>query len=243
MAMTLSKQQKEILVGILLGDANLQTDNGGKTYRLRVLQSEQHREYVFHLYDIFKKFVNTPPKESVYFDKRTKRWYKRWSFATTQQSCFRFYGQQFYCYQSHSQSTHRLRCSQTGLKVGNSGVKIVPKRIDKWLTPRAFTYWYMDDGAQKWIGKSLGARLCTDNFTHQEVRNLAAILHTKYGIATSTQRKGKGLRIYIKSASYEILCRLTLPQLLPSMEYKFPRPKTLSSTNLITNAFTDPIIL
>ena len=37
MAITLSKKQKEILVGILLGDANLQTENGGKTYRLRVL--------------------------------------------------------------------------------------------------------------------------------------------------------------------------------------------------------------
>jgi hypothetical protein len=69
MTMTLSKQQKEILVGILLGDNNLQTDNGGKTYRLCVLQSEQHKEYVFHLYNIFKKFVNTPPKESVHFEK------------------------------------------------------------------------------------------------------------------------------------------------------------------------------
>ncbi len=95
--MTLSKQQREILVGILLGDANLQTDNGGKTYRLRVLQSKQDKEYLFHLYEVFKKFVKTPPKESIYFDKRTKRHYKRWSFATTQQSCFRLYGQQFYC--------------------------------------------------------------------------------------------------------------------------------------------------
>ncbi len=84
----------------------------------------------------------------------------------------------------------------------------------------------MDDGAQKWIGKSLGVRLCTDNFTFQEVRNLAILLHNKYGVVTSTQRKGKGLRIYIGSASFEILCRLILPQLLPSMEYKFPRPKT-----------------
>jgi hypothetical protein len=206
MAMTLSKKQKEILVGILLGDANLQTENGGKTYRLRVLQSEQHKAYLFHLYEIFKKFVSTPPKESTYLDKRTKRYYKRWSFATTQQSCFRFYGQQFYA----------------------SGVKIVPKRINKWLTPCAFTYWYMDDGAQKWIGKSLGVRLCADKFTFQEVRDLATLLHTKYGMATSTQKKGEGLRIYVKTSSYDILCTLVLPHLLPSMEYKFPRPKTAS---------------
>ncbi len=29
MAMTLSKKQKEVLIGILLGDANLKTENGG----------------------------------------------------------------------------------------------------------------------------------------------------------------------------------------------------------------------
>ena len=86
----------------------------------------------------------------------------------------------------------------------------------------------MDDGAQEWIGKSLGARLCTDNFTLQEVKNLETLLYNKYGINTSTRRKGKGSRIYIKSGFYEILRRLILPHLLPSMESKFPRPKTSS---------------
>ena len=71
MTITLSKQQKEILVAILLGDGNLETDNGGKTYRLGVLQSEQHKEYLFHLYEIFKKFL---PKESICFDKPRKRY-------------------------------------------------------------------------------------------------------------------------------------------------------------------------
>jgi hypothetical protein len=86
----------------------------------------------------------------------------------------------------------------------------------------------MDDGAQKWIGKSLGARLCTDDFTFQEVKNLATLLYDKYRINTSIQRKGKGLRIYIKSGSYKVLCKLIIPHLLPSMEYKFPRPNTSS---------------
>ncbi len=57
---------------------------------------------------------------------------------------------------------------------------------------------------------------------------LASLLYDRYGINTSTQIKGKGLRIYIKSGSYEVLCKLILPHLLPSMEYKFPRPKTAS---------------
>ncbi len=48
----LTTLQCEILVGILLGDASLQTESNGRTYRLRVLQSEEHKDYIFHLYDI-----------------------------------------------------------------------------------------------------------------------------------------------------------------------------------------------
>ncbi len=48
------------MIGILLGNASLQTFNNGITYRLRVLQKNQ--EYCKHLYNIFQNFVTTPPK-------------------------------------------------------------------------------------------------------------------------------------------------------------------------------------
>jgi hypothetical protein len=56
----LTNTQREVLIGILLGDANLQTFNNGITYRLRILQKNQ--EYSKHLYNIFQNFVTTPPK-------------------------------------------------------------------------------------------------------------------------------------------------------------------------------------
>ena len=54
-----------------------------------------------------------------------------------------------------------------------NGTKKVPKIIGKLLKLFfAFTYWYMDDGAQKWKGKSRGVRFCTDNFTFQHRERL-----------------------------------------------------------------------
>ena len=198
----LSAEQHQVLCGILLGDANLQTENNGRTYRLRVTQAAANKEYLFHLYKIFKVFVTTPPRLDTFFDERTKKHYQRWVFSTTQQSVFRFYGQQFYL------------CNR----------KVVPKRIGKCLSPRSLAYWYMDDGAQKWKGRSLGVRLCTDSFTDKEVKDLAKLLTDKYHLITSTEKKGKGLRIYISSHSYERLRLVIYNYLVPCMVYKFPTP-------------------
>lgn len=197
----LTQLQCEVLVGILLGDASLQTESNGKTYRLRVTQSQQHKEYLFHLYEIFKNLTTSPPKQYVFTDPRNPgKQYIRWSFSTTQQPCFRFYGQQFYAGEE----------------------KKVPKLIHRWLKVRSIAYWYMDDGAEKWKGKSLSVRFCTDNFVYQDVMRLAQVLQNKYGLKTSLQKKGKHWRIYISSYSYSTLENLIFSYFIPSMLYKFP---------------------
>ena len=202
----LTQIQREVLVGILLGDPSLQTFSNGKTYRLRVIQSEQHKEYLFHLYEIFKNLTLSPPKQYLWWDFRNPgKQYKRWSFSTTQQPCFRFYGQQFYAGKE----------------------KKVPKLIHRWLKDRSIAYWYMDDGAEKWKGKSLGVCFCTDNFENKEVFQLGQVLQKKLNLKTSLQRKGKGYRLYITTSSYTTLRDAILPYLVPSMLYKFPFPKEL----------------
>lgn len=201
----LSKTQCEVLVGILLGDASLQTESNGRTYRLRLVQSEEHKDYLFHLYDIFKNLTTSPPTRYSFVDSRNAgKVYSRWSFSTTQQACFRFYGQQFY----------------------EDKKKKVPNLIHKWLTPRSLAYWYMDDGAQKWKKKSLAVRLCTDNFSHNDVELLARTLSEKFSLKTSLQKKSLNWRIYISSSSYEILKELIFSYFLSSMVYKFPEKVT-----------------
>lgn len=197
----LTPLQCEVLVGILLGDASLQTESNGKTYRLRISQSEQHKDYVFHLYEIFKNLTASPPTPYIFTDPRNPgKKYSRWSFSTTQQVCFRFYGHQFYA----------------GEK------KKVPKLIHRWLTPRSIAYWYMDDGAQKWKGKSLAVRFCTDNFVYQDVKRLAQVLQDKYAVKASLQKKGLHWRIYISSYSYNTLKNLIFSYFIQSMLSKFP---------------------
>lgn len=201
----LNTLQCEILVGILLGDASLQTESNGKTYRLRISQSEDHKDYLFHLYDVFKNLTTSPPIRYEFGDPRKAgKKYFRWSFSTTQQDCFRFYGHQFY----------------------DGNKKKVARLIHKWLQPRSIAYWYMDDGAQKWKGKSLGVRFCTDLFLYKDVQLLAHVLSEKYYLKTSLQKKGCGWRIYISTKSYKILKKYIFSYLISSMLYKFPTEKT-----------------
>lgn len=197
----LSLIQHEVLVGTLLGDACLKPNKSKTKYKLSILQSLAHKEYVLHLYDIFKEFVITPPKEYVFTDKRSPgKVYTRWFFHTTSQACFKVYGNAFYC----------------------NNTKIVPKCINKWLTPRAIAYWYMDDGSQKWKTRSLGVRFCTDSFSKSQVEVLISILETKYNLKCSTQKKQEYLRIYISSKSHTVLTKLISHFIIPSMLYKFP---------------------
>ena len=255
----LSPVQREILVGTLLGDAHLRANKKKSKYQYVVLQSGAHKEYVFHLYEIFKNYTSTPPKEYTFKDKRFPgKLYTRWSFYTTYQECFRFYAHQFYTdvikedsFSSPQNDKYvekfffekKLKGSLLKKGILKKRVKniidkdkqegqidhivykkrkIVPKLIHKWLTPRAIAYWYMDDGAQKWKGRSLGVRFCTDNFSLSEIQTLAQVLILKYLLKISFQKKGTNSRIYVSSDSYKDMKNLIGDFLIKSMLYKFP---------------------
>src|SRR5437588_10628844 len=91
----LSQELRDALVGLLLGDACVETQNGGRTYRVKVEQSSQHREYVQHLHQLFGPWVLAPPRE-----KRCRASNgsvtTSWAFSTVSHGTFRFYAHQFY---------------------------------------------------------------------------------------------------------------------------------------------------
>lgn len=224
----LSPLQRQVLVGTLLGDAHLRANSKKTKYQYIVLQSGHHKEYVFHLYEIFKNYTSKPPKEYIFKDKRFPgKTYTRWSFYTLFQDCFRFYAHQFYKEILYEKNLHSL--SETldvrdikQNKVTYKRCKKVPKLIHKWLTPRAIAYWYMDDGAQKWKNKSLGVRFCTDRYNLSDIDRLLKVLREKYLLKSSIQKKGDFSRIYISSHSFVVLKNLIYVFLIPSMRYKFP---------------------
>lgn len=207
--MKLTQIQKDLLFGTLLGDGNLFTETHGRSWRYRAIHKSEHKDYLFHKYEILKPLCGTAPTQSFPFDERTKRTYQRWTFNTLQQSSLKFYGDMFYTFDPKNQTWY----------------KDVPLKVETFLTPRALAYFYMDDGALKWRGRSNAMRICTESFSTEGNFRLQNALQNKYGIETNrvkkTFRDGTfNYRISIPERSSEAFRKLISPYLVDCMKYK-----------------------
>lgn len=190
--------QREVIVGLLLGDACLETQNGGRTYRLKIEQSARHEAYIQHLYSLFEEWVLTPPGA------RSKRASNgtvttNIAFQTVSHGGFRFYAQQFYA----------------------DGRKRVPVLIDHWMTARALSYWFMDDGSLK-SNQSKGVILNTHCFEAQDVERLARCLSSRFGLEVAPRRQPDGAQLYVSGRSYEKFSSIIGPYVIQEMRYKLP---------------------
>jgi hypothetical protein len=196
----LRKKQKEILVGLLLGDACLETQNQGRTWRLKIEHSLKQKEYVDWLYEVFKGFVRTPPK--VIKKKIGRKEYLNYGFSTLSVGNLRFFGFQFY---------------------GKERKKRIPRIIKKLLTPLALAVWFMNDGSRKsnrhktYVLHSLG-------FEKEDLKVLQEAFKEKFGIETHCHIQKKyrkpRWRLYIASKSSRKFRDLIEPHILPMFKYK-----------------------
>ena len=194
----LNREQREILVGVLLGDAHLETQNNGSTYRLKIEQSIKHKSYVEHLYEIFNEWVNTPPKIRMRTGENGSL-HKMIGFQTYSHGAFRFYAHQFY----------------------TNKQKRIPPFIERWLTPKVLAYWYMDDGSCKWR-LSKAVILNTQCYRREEVQKLRLILKKKFDLESKERKQKEGYQICISGCSLEKFVKLVGNYLLQEMWYKIP---------------------
>lgn len=117
----LTLRQKQIIIGKLLGDGCLETTNG-QTCRLKIEHSYNQKEYVDWQYQELESIASSMPK--IKHQTVKGKVYDKYWFNTGYSSSLRFYWQQFY----------------------QKGRKVVPKLIERWLTPLALAVWFMDDG-------------------------------------------------------------------------------------------------
>ena len=193
--LSLNKPQREILVGLMLGDGHLETQNNGKTYCLKVEQSANKAEYVNWLHENFENFVLNKPK--IKDKERNGIVTKNIWFATLSHGSFRFYAQQFYV----------------------NGKKVIPKMIGKLLTPLGIAVWFMDDGSIK--SKFHKAKIInTQCFTKKEVLLLIKVLKDKFGINSKLREQKDGYQIYIFSESIDKFRKLIGKYVISSMKYK-----------------------
>jgi len=196
----LSPEQKDILIGLLLGDACLETQNKGQTYRLKIEQSRSHQAYVEHLYGLFAEWVPTPPRVKQVVSAAHQS--ENMTFQTVNHSAFRFYAHQFYI----------------------EGKKRVPELIHRWLTPQGLAYWFMDDGSIK-SKQSKAVIFNTQGFHRSEVERLIQVLQQLFSLQASVRNQKDGCQIYIAGGSYERFVELISPYLIAEMQYKLPPPR------------------
>ena len=191
----LNDKQREILVGLLLGDGHLETQNNGRTFRLKVGHSVQQTKYANWLYEQFKEWVLTPPQEKQ-VNINGKTFVNFW-FNTISCESFRFYGQQFY----------------RGRK------KIVPKMIDKLLTPKGLAVWFMDDGSLK-SKEHKAIILNTQCFTVSDIKILQKALVKNWDIESQQRKQKDGIQLLLTRDSAIRFAKTILPDLLPEFYYK-----------------------
>jgi recombination protein RecA len=213
----LNQEQKDLLFGSLLGDGNLNTETQGRTVRYRALQQEKQKDYLMHKYEVLKDLCDSPPIYGETYDPRTQKIYKRWFFNTRTETSLIFYGNLFYDYDPQSKKF----------------VKKVPLQVEKFLTPRAVAYWYMDDGSLKSKRRSNAMRISTEGFKPEEVSRLRNALRSNFNIETAAHKKHKtavvngvetkiyiGDLIYIPEKSSSAFRELIKPYLIDCMRYK-----------------------
>jgi len=199
----LTSIQWEASIGLMLGDASLQTQNKGKTYRMKFEWGDKNKDYLEHVYSLFDEWVlSTPHKKSKV--NINNNIVVNWGFQTISHSAFIPLGNLF-LFNKHKGVRENL--------------------INDFLTERGLAYWFMDDGGKldyNKNSKNKGLVLNTHSFSKEEVDKMSIELSNKFNLKTSVRlNKNKNI-IVIDSNSYNKFIDLTYSYIIPSMRYKLP---------------------
>jgi hypothetical protein len=192
----ISKREKEIILGSLLGDAYLAVMKN--SVRFEVSHSENQKEYIFWKYNELKKFVRAKPRRVIIWDKRYRKEYRQWRFRTQ--------GHEFFAY------LYSLFYSQRGKK-------FIPQEISLFLdSPLSLAVWFMDDGGRR--NDCYGMFLNTLSFTKKENELLRKCLKRNFFLDSRLHWVQDGYRLYIPSSEAKYFCELIYPYIIPAMRYK-----------------------
>lgn len=186
----LTEEQREVLVGTLLGDGCLAQH--GRFHRLHVKHRSAHEVLAEFKYEVFRDFISMPLH---HFSQRLgSEEFPCVQFATRTSPVFSEWHSRFYVDRR----------------------KTVPSEIGKDLSPLALAVWLMDDGSADYAGLTIQ----THSFCSEEVQRLAEVLQSKFGLATNMRRNKGAEVIYLRAESIPRLRKIVGPFILPEFGYK-----------------------
>jgi len=197
--LALTSRQREILVGLLLGDGHVEQSPSTPRARLKVEQRVSVREYVEWLYANFQDWVHRDIRTRTKFLKTTGRSYHYCEFTTYAHEELLPYRQLFYPH----------------------GKKVIPAEIESLLSPLGLAVWFMDDGSIK-SHECRGRIINTHSFSQEEVERLCLVLERKFQLQAWPRQQRDGVQIYISAKSADRFKQILMPHMLPVMYYKLP---------------------
>lgn len=190
---TLDPHLKMIVVGTLLGDANL--NRRGSNYRLLIKHGKSQRSLI----EWKRKQLDaiTGMKINEFSQEVKGKPYRFCQFVTL----------------THPAFTDLHRIFYRGRK------KIVPAHINELITdPLALAVWIMDDGAKAGAGMTIQ----THSFFKNGVERLQKLFKDNFGIAVSLRKNKNRTILYIPKSEIPMLKMLVAEYILPEYRYKFP---------------------
>ncbi|KAL2537541.1 Pentatricopeptide repeat-containing protein [Forsythia ovata] len=149
-SMKLSKEQRETLVGLLLGGLQIEVDEEKKNHFFHFVFKENfgiHSVLKRHIHDQFREWLACTDKLADDEDDIPCQ------FSTISHSHFNFYAEQFRA----------------------QGQPVIPKLIHRWLSPRVLAYWYMYGGHRTSTGDVLLKLKASKEGVQRIVKTLKAI--------------------------------------------------------------------
>ena len=201
---SLSKLQFDTAIGLILGDASINSQNQGKNYRLKFEWGDKNKNYLDHVYSLFDEWVISQPHKKI----RTSplgNTVITWGFQTISHKAFN--------------PLATLFLNENNKK----SIKI--NLIRDHLNERGLAYWFMDDGGKldyNKESKNKSVVFNTHSFTESEVLMMVNELQNKFNLNCDIRNnKGKKI-IVINSTSYLNFRSLIDPYLISPMENKLP---------------------
>ena len=211
----LDMQEKEFLIGVMLGDGHIRWRNkeSTKTYpQLMLEQTTKHYEYVLWLKERIQGWiydVNKPLRKAKKIINNKE--HTSYPISTINHPVFIEFYKAFY----------------------NKDKKIIDiEFIKKYFSTLSLAVWIMDDGTNS---NDRNLIICSHSFTQEENNILSKFLYEKYGLTSSIINSGKYYYLSFTKESSIKIKNIVKEYIVPSMMYKLVSSETTNGARIITN--------
>ncbi|KAL2652236.1 hypothetical protein R1flu_020364 [Riccia fluitans] len=208
----LNKNQREVLAGVLLGGARIETHDRNRTYEVHFEQDpdDQVRSTLLqHLYSKLSDWCEETPKQRLADDPRNSSQTKKVvAFQTISHGSFRFFAHQY----------------------RPDGKPKIPRLIHRWLSPQTLAYWYMYGGRR--CSQTGSIILNASAYTSKELSLVVDALKAKTIDCEKRQTKND-LFLIVEGKSASWLWKLMQPHIIPGVQ-DFLKPED--------KGYVDPVL-